>query len=72
MLGQDGARKIVEQAPVRSKGSNGVVERAVQTVEQHLRTFESQPDERCGMRIDTKHPFLTWLCEYSACLVKRL
>ena len=60
-----GAKTIVEQVPVRSKGSNGVVERAVQTVEQYIRTLKSQLDERHGVKVDTKHPVLTWLCEYS-------
>ena len=41
-----GAKTIVEQVPVRSKGSNGVVERAVQTVGQYIRTLKSQLDER--------------------------
>ena len=41
-----GAKTIVEQAPRRSKGSNGIVERAVQSVEQYLRTLKSALDER--------------------------
>ena len=71
-MARTGARTIVEQAPVRSKGSNGVVERAVQTVEQYFRTLKSQLDERYGVRIDTKHPVLTWLCEYSMHMLNRL
>jgi hypothetical protein len=48
------------------------VERAVQTMEQYLRTLKSALDERMGVRIDTKHPALTWLCEYAGYLVNRL
>ncbi len=59
-----GAKTIVEQAPKRSKGSNGVVERAVQSFEDYLRTLKSALDERMGVRINTKHPVLTWMCEY--------
>ena len=67
-----GAQTIVEEAPKKSKGSNGVVERAVQTMEQLLRTLKSAFDERMGVRIDAKHPVLTWMCEYSGYLVNRL
>ena len=37
-----GVKTIVEDAPVASKGSNGVVERAIQTVEQYVRMLKSQ------------------------------
>jgi hypothetical protein len=66
------AKTMVEQVPVRSKGSNGVVERAVQTVEQYFRTLKSQHDDRYGVKIDTKHPILAWMCEYRMCLLNRL
>ena len=39
-----GARTIVEQSPKKSKGSNGIVERAVQSVEQYFRTLKSALD----------------------------
>ena len=58
-----GARTIREEAPRGSKGSNGVVERAVQSVEQCLRTNKSSLDERIGTRVDVRDPVLTWLCE---------
>ncbi len=54
-----GARTIVEQAPVKSKGSNGVVERAAQAVEQYLRTLKSQLGGRYAVTIDTRLPVLT-------------
>jgi hypothetical protein len=71
-MARTGARTILEHAPVRSKGSNGVVERAVQTVEQYFRTLKSQLDERFGVRIDSKHPVLIWLCNYSMHVLNRL
>ena len=67
-----GANMIVEQAPKGSKGSNGIVERAVQSTEQYLRTLKSALDERISFRIDAKHPILTWLCEYAGFLMNRL
>ena len=42
------ARTVKQCAPQGSKGSNGIVERAVQSVEQCLRTFKSSLDERMG------------------------
>jgi hypothetical protein len=66
-----GARTIVEQVPKKSKGSNGVVERAVQSVEQFLRTLKSALDQRMGVRVDTRHPVLTWLCEYASVIMNR-
>ena len=71
-MSRTGAKTLIEQAPKRSKGSNGVVERAVQSVEQVLRTLKSALDERMGVRIDTKHPVLTWMCEYASYMMNRL
>ena len=62
-MAMTGARTIVEQAPNGSKGSNGIVDRAVQLAEQYLRTLRSALDERMNVRIDTKHPVNKWLCE---------
>ena len=39
------AKTIVEQAPKGSKGSNDIVERAVQSTKQYLRTLKSALDE---------------------------
>ena len=47
-VNRTGARTIKECAPQGSKGSNGIVERAVQSVEQCLRTLKSSLDERMG------------------------
>ena len=44
-VNRTGARTIKEVSPKGSKGSNGVVERAVQSVEQCLRTMKSSLDE---------------------------
>ena len=58
--------------PVKSKGFNGVIERAIQAVEGHIRTMKSQLDERYKVKIDIGHPIITWLCEYSTYLANRL
>ena len=67
-----GARTIKESAPKGSKGSNGVIERAVQAVEQSLRTMKSPLDERMGVRIDVQHPVSSWLCEFVGYMMNRM
>ena len=62
-MAMTGARTIVEQAPNGTKGSNGIVDMAVQLAEQCLRTVRSALSERMNVRIDTKHPVIKLLCE---------
>jgi hypothetical protein len=71
-MNRTGARTIKELVPKGSKGSNGVVERAVQSVEQVLRTMKSALDERMGVKIDIKHPINTWLCEFAGYMMNRM
>ena len=71
-VNRSGARTIKEEAPKGSKSSNGVVERAVQAVEQCLRTLKSSLDERMQVRIDVQHPVLTWLCEDASFMMNRM
>ena len=67
-----GAKTIKEVSPKHSKGSNGVIERAVQSVEQCLRTMKSAMDERFGVKVDVRHPVLTWLCDYTGYMMNRM
>jgi hypothetical protein len=67
-----GAKTIKEVSPKYSKGSNGVVERAVQSVEQCLRTLKSAVDEKFGVRINVRHPVITWLCDYTGYMMSRM
>ena len=69
---QTGALTIKEFAPQGSKGLNGIVERAVRSVEQCLRTLKSSLDERMGVEIDVFHPVLTWLCEFVGFIMNRM
>ena len=64
--------RLSSKRPKGSKGSNGIVERAVQSTEQYLRTLKSALDERMNVRIDTKHPVLIWLCEYAGYMMNRV
>ena len=71
-VNRTGARTIPELAPKNSKGSNGTVERAVQAVEQCLRTMKSSFDERMGVKVDVQHPVITWLCEFVGYMMNRM
>ena len=67
-----GAKTVKECSPKFSKGSNGVVERAVQGIEQCIRTMKSSFDERYKVKVDIQHPVITWLCDYAGYVLNRL
>ena len=64
-------RVIEEMSPKGSSGSNGVVERAVQSVEQQIRTMACALQDRWKAELPSKHPIWTWITEYSAYLLNR-
>ena len=67
-----GRRTILEEAPVKSKGSNGQVERAVQTIEGHLRTMKSAFEGRINRHVDVERRIVYFMAEYAAYLSNRL
>jgi hypothetical protein len=69
---ESGHRTIVEESPVASSGSNGIVERAVQTVEGQIRVLKLALEERLGMKIAASSNIVAFLAEYAAYLVNRL
>jgi hypothetical protein len=69
---EQGCRTLVEQSPVGSSGSNGVVERAVQTVEGQVRVLKLALEGRLGMKVTATSNIVTFLAEYAAYLVNRL
>lgn len=66
-----GGKFIVEASPVGSSASNGVAERAIQSVEAQVRVLKLAVETRWGVEIPAKHPILPWLVEYSAFLLNR-
>ena len=64
-----GAKTLVEESPKRSSGSNGVVERAVQTCEGFIRSMKSQLGERYMVRIAAEHPVVAWMRSHAAHLL---
>ena len=65
-------RTITEESPVKSSGSNGRAERAVQTVECQIRILLLALEDRLGARVDAKEPIVSYMPEYAAYLLNRL
>ena len=49
---EKGSRTIVEESPVKSKGNNGVVERAVQTIEGQIRVMKLALEWRLKRKVE--------------------
>jgi hypothetical protein len=69
---EPGCRTIIEESPVGSSGSNGVVERAVQSVEGQIRALKLALENRIKFKISAKSNVVTFLAEYAAYLLNRL
>ena len=63
---------IVEESPVGSSGSNGVVERAVQNVEGVIRTLKSACEDRWGIKLRPGDKAVVFLADYAAYLLNKL
>ena len=53
-----GGRMAVEMSPVGQSASNGVVERAIQSVVGQARVVKSALEARLGVKLPAKHPVL--------------
>ena len=62
---------VAEYSGVGASASNGRAERAVQTVEDQLRTLKSALEVRIDTRVPSDHPVLRWLVEHTASLLNR-
>ena len=61
----------VEHSPTYSSQSNGVVERAVRSVQGIVRTLRSALEERWGIVLGGGHAVWAWMVEYAAFLISR-
>ena len=71
-MARTGAKTVKVNAPTKVKGSNGVVERAVQSVEGQLRTMKDILDVRYKQVIPAEHCIVTWLVKYVSVLLYKM
>jgi len=62
---------LQEHSPVRSSGSNGIIERAIKEVEYQIRCMKSMLDERVDTDIRGTSKVLPWMIEYASVLINR-
>ena len=62
---------ILENSPVGDSRSNGVAERAVQAIGEHVRVLRRGLEQRLGVKLSSKHPVTAWLVEHAADLLSR-
>lgn len=65
-------RTHMEESPVGSSGSNGIVEREAQSIEGKLRTMLSALEGRLGCKIDAKEKVVVFMAEHAAYAQNRL
>ena len=64
-------RTILEQSAVGDSKANGMIERAIQSVEKLLRVHKLALETRIGCKLPVSHPIFTWLVEHAADLLNR-
>jgi hypothetical protein len=64
-------RWIPEHSPVGSSASNGIAERAVQSVQGQLRVIRLALEKRYGVEISAEHPIFAWALEFAAVVLNR-
>ena len=65
-------RTIIEESPVKSSGSNGVVERSVWDIEAQVRAAYLALEGRMKRRVDARERIITFIPEYVAFLMNRI
>ena len=72
MEGREEGKTVPEESPVRSSGSNGIVEKGVQEVEGQVRAIFLGFQERMKGRVDTRERIVAFIPEYAAYLMNRM
>ena len=62
---------VPEKSPLGESQSNGKAARAVQAVEDQVRTLLAELEDRLGHALKPKDPVLSWLVEYCAVLLNK-
>ena len=66
-----GGRTVIFHSAVEDSKGNGVVERAVKSIEGQIRVARSALEMRIGAKIELEHAVMTWLIEYISLLLNR-
>ena len=64
-----GVEIMIEESPVGEPQSNGEVERAIQSVQEMMRTMKLALQSRYKSRIRSDHPILPWLVKHAAMIL---
>ena len=62
---------IPQNSPVGESQSNGLVERAVRSVKDQVRTLRLALQKRVGCRIPVDHPIMTWMVKHAGELISK-
>ena len=65
------SRMIIENSPVGSSKSNGIVERAIQSVQGMIRMIRNDIEGRWRVKIDATHSIWPWIAEHAEFLLTR-
>ena len=68
----ENAKTIVEEAPKQSKGSNGIVERGVQSIENNIRQILLGLHDRLNRKTDARERIVAFIPKYAAYVLNRL
>ena len=63
---------IVEEPPVKSSGSNGIVEKGVQDIEGRIRSLFLGLEQRIGRSLDARGRIFAFIPDYASYLINRL
>ena len=66
-----GGQTVIEHSAVEDSKGNGVIERAVTSIEGQTRVARSALEMRIGAKIEPEHAVITWLIEYVSLLLNR-
>ena len=61
----------IEQSPVGSSGSHGIVERGIQSFQMMARVMKNALEDKWKVEIPDDHPVLTWMVGYASFLLNR-
>ena len=64
-------RTMIEHSNKYCSKSNGIVERAIRSVEEQMRTMRSALEARLGVKWDCDHAVWAWMAEYASYLLNR-